>query len=294
MATIICTRGLPASGKSTWALAWVAADPQNRVRIGRDPIRDLLYGERRLTNDQESFITKIQTKAVETALGSGKDVVIDDMHLKLSYLNKWRNLAARKGYGFEVKDFNTPVDECIMRDADRGHGHVGAEVISKLARRFPNRDSVGPVESVERVPVEKDYTLPPAYIVDIDGTLALHNGRSPYDYSKLAGDIVNEDVFELIELLSETSAEIIVMSGRPDTYRRETEDWLFGFGLDPDMLLMRPEGDERDDALVKYELFNGYVRGFYNVIGVFDDRNRVVDMWRKIGLTCFQVADGDF
>lgn len=57
---------------------------------------------------------------------------------------------------------------------------------------------------------------------------------------------------------------------------------------------MRPADDNRDDALVKYELFNKYVRDNYDVLGVFDDRNRVVDMWRRIGLTCYQVAEGDF
>lgn len=140
MTDIVCTRGLPASGKSTWAIEWVSLDPENRVRVGRDPLRDTLYGKRTgLTQDQENFITKIQTKAVEAALGSGKSVVIDDMHLRASYLKRWRSLAARKGYGFWVQDFDTDPAICIRRDEARDQS-VGKGVILKLNARFPAKN----------------------------------------------------------------------------------------------------------------------------------------------------------
>lgn len=48
------------------------------------------------------------------------------------------------------------------------------------------------------------------------------------------------------------------------------------------------------DYIVKAELFDKYVRHNYNVIGVLDDRTQVVNMWRSMGLTCLQVAPGDF
>ena len=57
---------------------------------------------------------------------------------------------------------------------------------------------------------------------------------------------------------------------------------------------MRATGDQRRDSIVKLEIFDQEIRDRYHVIGVFDDRQQVVRMWRALGLTVFQVAEGDF
>ena len=57
---------------------------------------------------------------------------------------------------------------------------------------------------------------------------------------------------------------------------------------------MREEGDRRKDNIVKYEIFNKFIRDKYCVNYVLDDRNQVVEMWRKLGLRTLQVADGNF
>lgn len=57
---------------------------------------------------------------------------------------------------------------------------------------------------------------------------------------------------------------------------------------------MRKSGDMRKDSIVKREMFDEHIRGRYNVNFVLDDRNQVVELWRSMGLTCLQVADGDF
>lgn len=57
---------------------------------------------------------------------------------------------------------------------------------------------------------------------------------------------------------------------------------------------MRPEGDIRKDSIVKREIFENYIRDYYNIQFVLDDRNQVVEMWRSLGLKCLQVAEGDF
>ena len=61
-----------------------------------------------------------------------------------------------------------------------------------------------------------------------------------------------------------------------------------------DALFMRAEGDSRRDSIVKQEIFDTDVRDRWRVVGVFDDRQQVVRMWRGLGLTVFQVAEGDF
>ena len=84
----------------------------------------------------------------------------------------------------------------------------------------------------------------------------------------------------------------IVFSGRDGVCRPETEQWLRDKMIDYDDLFMRAEGDSRNDALVKLELFNKHIRGKYNVLFVLDDRPRVVQMWQDVlGLTVFAVGD---
>lgn len=155
---------------------------------------------------------------------------------------------------------------------------------------------------VERIP----YTVPEeAYystvLVDIDGTLALRNGRGPFDWAKVGSDIPNRNVVTLVEDLASVGHHIIFLSGREDTgdCRKDTIDWLkthLDFLDKDDMpeLYMRPYRDGRPDDEVKYELFDTHIRDFNDVSFVLDDRDRVVKMWREIGLTCLQVAEGNF
>jgi hypothetical protein len=57
---------------------------------------------------------------------------------------------------------------------------------------------------------------------------------------------------------------------------------------------MHAAADMRKDSVVKQELFERFVRDKYNISFILDDRQQVVDMWRGLGLTVFQVAEGDF
>lgn len=132
-----------------------------------------------------------------------------------------------------------------------------------------------------------------AYIFDIDGTLAIRGDRSPYDYSKVNLDTPNEDVARICRHLAERYP-IIIVSGREDSCHKETLDWLHLHQIKPDCLYMRKAGDKRKDSIVKAEIYIRVIEPHYTILGVFDDRQQVVDMWRSIGLTCFQVDYGDF
>jgi hypothetical protein len=57
---------------------------------------------------------------------------------------------------------------------------------------------------------------------------------------------------------------------------------------------MRPANDFRKDSLIKKEIYENDIKGKYNVIMVYDDRNQVVDVWRGLGLKCAQVEPGEF
>lgn len=136
--------------------------------------------------------------------------------------------------------------------------------------------------------------LPRAIICDIDGTLALHNSRGPFDFEKVETDDLNLMVDDVLDLLGAAGHRIILLSGRQEEYRPHTERWLEKHVVSCDELLMRPIGDRRSDDVVKLELFDKHIRDRYWSRLVIDDRDRCVYLWRKLGLACWQVNFGDF
>lgn len=133
-----------------------------------------------------------------------------------------------------------------------------------------------------------------AVVVDIDGTLAEHKNRGPYDFDKVETDEPNLGVQLFVDLMYSGFREVILLSGRQSEYRPHTERWLDKYRVGYTELHMRAKGDRRSDCLVKAHLFDEHVRDRFTVTHVLDDRNRVVYLWRKLGLPCWQVADGDF
>ena len=129
-------------------------------------------------------------------------------------------------------------------------------------------------------------------IVDIDGTIALKGNRDPYDYALVAEDKPNKKVISVVMQL-ENWNDVVFVSGRSEICRNDTVRWLAQIGFEQPELYMRELNDYRSDEIVKKEI---YAKRIFprNVLCVFDDRNKVVKMWRELGLTCLQVADGDF
>lgn len=140
-------------------------------------------------------------------------------------------------------------------------------------------------------------------LCDIDGTLANlehrvhHIAQRPKDWNaffeRMSGDLPNDIVRDAYKLLASKWQGVLV-SGRPDQYRAVTEKWLSDWRIPYDGLYMRREGDHRPDDVVKRELLDQLLKDGWEPQLVLDDRDRVVRMWRESGLTCFQVAEGDF
>ncbi len=132
-----------------------------------------------------------------------------------------------------------------------------------------------------------------AIIVDIDGTLAHMAGRSPYDYSLVDTDTIDKTIRDILDRYCNTH-KIIVVSGRKDECYQVTLQWLHDNHVPFDYLHMRKESDNREDSIIKREIYDNNIKAEHEVDFVLDDRNRVVKMWREIGLKCLQVAEGDF
>lgn len=301
MSTLTITRGLPGSGKTTWARSWVAADPERRARVNRDDLRQQLFGAPHgLTFAQETAVTEASRATVLALLKAGRDVVADDMNLRPKYVREWRRFVAAHGHDLDVTEFPINVDDAVERDAARDRT-VGEDVIRVLAGKFTRGGQLLPVpddrhEEAAVEPYEAPAGARMAVVVDIDGTLALHNGRSPYDLHLCSDDLPNAPVIAAVEHARAGGARIIFCSGREDSARADTEAWLkrhvYRDPVEP--LLMRAADDKRRDSIVKRELFDQHIRGRYDVAYVLDDRKQVVDMWRSLGLTVMQVAEGDF
>jgi hypothetical protein len=141
----------------------------------------------------------------------------------------------------------------------------------------------------------QDNNLPPAIICDLDGTLAIIGKRSPFEDMHCEGDELNEPVAEILDTYFKKGDSIILMSGRMDRSKEPTERWLTKHGIRFHHLYMRKTNDMRKDAVIKKELFEKHIKNKYFVRFVLDDRNQVVDLWRKdLGLPCLQVNYGDF
>ena len=143
-----------------------------------------------------------------------------------------------------------------------------------------------------------------AVIFDIDGTLAnnderqkilkdnVHNWQN--FFNEMGNDTVNKAISEIYNIIKKTKKyKMLIVTGRPETYRKITEQWLIWNRIEYDNLYMRSENDYRADADVKKEILQK-INKQYDISFVFDDRASVVKMWREEGLVCFQCFDHSY
>lgn len=151
----------------------------------------------------------------------------------------------------------------------------------------------------------------PLYIFDIDGTLCNIEHRLHYletkdwdsFYKACEDDQPNRPVIEVLNTLLASGADIYLFSGRSEIVREETIRWLSRYTYYPihelrrneTLLTMRSERDYTEDHILKESWLHFMLKeDIDRLVGVFDDRKRVVDMWRSHGIACFQVAPGEF
>lgn len=291
------TVGVPASGKTTYAEKKVALSKGKFINLNRDDIRKTLFcvspHEYSFTKEREELVTKTQIAAAEFALSKGKSVIISDTNLNPGYWGEWRNLA--KKYNVQLVSTFFPLDlkTALKRNIQRENSvpeWVIRAMVEKFETNFPSQ-----INYFVPKPYVRNESLDKAWIVDIDGTLAHMNGkRGPFQWDKVYVDDPDTEVIQLVKTLSNAGYCIILMSGRDEVCRELTEKWLKDHNVKYDYLHMRPNETYDPDTIIKENLFEEHVANNFNVVGVIDDRNVVVDMWRKKGLKVFQCELGDF
>ena len=143
-----------------------------------------------------------------------------------------------------------------------------------------------------------------AIIVDLDGTLCnvnhrvCHVQKEEKDWKAFNEGMVHDGLyfwcFELIESMRKQGYKIIFVTGRDDSYRSHTIDWLKKHNVSYDQLYMRTQSDHRGDDLIKKDIYETSIQKKHDILFVLDDRLSVVKMRRQIGLICLQCDWGDF
>ena len=293
MKKILILRGLPASGKSTYAKNLLTQNPHAWKRLNKDELRAMLDNSVH-SKTNEKFIENVRDMMLVEALKEGKNVVIDDTNLSERPVERIKQVVQKyitdsgETVNVEIKDIKTSLEECLERDKKR-EKKVGESVIMRMYKQHILKDERGPHYQ------EQDDTLPAAILCDLDGTLAILHDRSPFDAKRCETDLLNIPIAEILKTYHQRSVKIILMSGREDTARIQTMNWLSYNKIPYNALYMRTSGDMRKDAIVKKELYVKHIKGQFFVQFVLDDRNQVVDLWRlELGLPCLQVNYGDF
>lgn len=276
--------GCPGAGKSTLAAKYIA---EGYTQIERDLIRYEMFGK--WYGVDEDAVTVVHEKRVKEALLAGQNVIITDTNI--NPITREHLARFCTSFGAQVSFVHVGagllLDDLIKRNSGRAQtdkivpDHVVQDMYTKYRLQYPLRHVAN--------------GNPNAFIVDIDGTIANMDGqRGPFDWKNVGKDSPYNDVIDLIRTLSNVGNKIVVVSGRDAACREETYEWLVRHNVPFDELLMRDQGSQLKDSIVKHDIYHGKIAPKYNVIGVFDDRNQVVEMWRSMGLRCYQVQLGDF
>ena len=306
MNKIIISTGIPASGKSTWAKSVIESD-LSYVRFNRDDARAMInsgnpWSHFKTVNKNmvEDLVTTLRNSFVISSLETGMNIIIDETNAESRTFKEVNKLLSN--YNFDViveeKIFYVDLETALERDRNRTP-KVGDDIVIKYFNRFKGENFKG------YHPKTKIFNMLPyltpilnsndpwCVVCDLDGTLALFGDKNPYNRD-FENDFANFPVSRALIHASDDSYKIILVSGRTEEHRESTIKFLERYNIKAHDLLMRKSGDYRNDMIVKYEIYRDYIRGKYNVLYVLDDRTRVVKMWRNMGLTCFQVAEGDF
>lgn len=283
--------GPPGSGKSTHA----------KVRLGTDT--SIVY----INQDSQGKAGHLEifNKTIE----SGKSIIVDRMNFDKHQRNKYLEPAKNNGYMTTIVVIHESHSECLYRCSKRlGHPTISTEqdALSALDIFFRYYERVSDDEADHVIRFwPKSTHKPKAIICDLDGTLCNIDHRLkwmkkdspkkhwPEFFAGMKDDLVNPWCAGVLAAFQK-QINIVLCSGRGNEYRPDTEYWLKKHAIEYKNLFMRLEKDFRRDDVVKEIILDFEILTRYEPYFFIDDRQQVVDMWRKHGFVCLQCAKGDF
>lgn len=141
-------------------------------------------------------------------------------------------------------------------------------------------------------------------IFDLDGTLAdgkhrlhllptvdLHLTDSWNEFNRASkDDSPIHSTIEVCNIMARAGLRVIILTGRSDIVRAETEAWLERNSVLYSELVMRSHSDNRKDIIIKEEFLRNKV-GLENIVAAWDDSPAVIEHFRRLGITTYAVCD---
>ena len=294
---LILTRGIQGSGKTTWARQWVEEDPDSRVRINNDDIRNMVGNY--WVVGREPLVSEIKQYATQAAMARGYNIVVDNMNLNPHEVKFWEkvvelNNAYPDGYKYEIefKDFFIPLEECIRRDTMRPNP-IGEKVIRETWKRYKHFIQTTEVE--RHVDNMRRYTgKPKCIVIDMDSTMCFNVTKRPWYGDGAAegmiNDIPNTGVVDIVRDLAKIYT-VVVATGRDTSQADVTKEWLSKQGIEADEFYFRTNKDYRKGVEIKKEQIEKILND-YDIVAIFEDCEPIVQMYREMGLTVLQPNKG--
>lgn len=319
MLNAIITIGIPASGKSTFAKKFCKENDYHQIE--RDGIRARLFGniysqennpgvidwkKYKFTAKNEKAVTEEVYNRIVNAKANNMNIIVSDTNLNTKHRHTLKKFLETEGYNVEYYVFPVEFEEAIKRDNARSTT-VGYSTIARMhdnfldflesedahIAKFIYSHSERPMSRYKAggTKVKVDNKLTECYVFDIDGTLAEMVNRKPFDWERVGEDSCYTHVAKVLTALRFIGYDIVILSGRDEVCRTETEQWLKENNIEYDALFMRPTGSFEKDTIVKREMLKQDVLPNWNPLGVFDDRPSVCRMWREAGIPVFQLGN---
>ena len=245
---------------------------------------------------REDEVTEIEYNRVIEGLKEGKTVILDATNLNPTYLKKWLELPVK--YTYKIKEFYVPYAEAMKRSKARkeaGGLYINRNTMTHFYKKYYNSEFREELTD-KRVIREPELNLPSIVICDLDATLALHQGREPFEWDLLKTDKMDSRLRLLLNHFMGLY-KVVFVTGRPESARLATTEWL----QDPQnklhdnwVLYMRKNNDFSHGDDYKEKVYREKIEGKYNVLCVFEDSNKCVSRWRELGLLTCQVENSDY
>ena len=268
---------------------------QNALIQAFDPPGPLYKAMRAKTfGPKEKFIIKMESVILKWFVKCGKNIIIDNTGYNTEHLSRAKQIC--QGYEFEIidmhRDYGVTLEQCIERNKNRKN-KVPEIAIYAMNKKY---NVIGAANDPNgNKPYKTDNRVA---IFDVDGTLSnidhrkhfIEGGKKDWDgfFKNMANDELIETTKQLIDL-TYPNHDIVIVTGRPSSYRQVTEDWLKKHNVRYNALFMRGANDHRSDVIVKQEILDNFLDKS-KIDMVVDDRKKILDMWRSNGLPTINVG----
>ena len=294
-------RGIPASGKSTYAHEWLAVSPETRAVVARDDIREQLFGFEYHTNpnkEAEEQVTEVEHGLLRKYLTEGRDVISDGTNLVIGFLENKIALGKEHGATITYLDFPISLQEAKQRNRNRKR-QVPEFMLDRMFNRlgpegqFPVFPGSYPTKPLNIPVVSGLGSRNPAVCFDMDGTLNdvrrlqpfLMGRRRDFDSFHRMSEFepANESVVTALRSAADAGLKILITTARQEKYRETTQKWLDDRGIPYENIFMRRQDDFRPDYEVKKDIFD-FINDFYDIVRCYDDNPQAIRAWEEKGV----------